>query len=415
MSTNLYSVAGKNARLVLHPGQVRVWDSRARFVLMLAGTQGGKTSFGPWWLWREIERAGPGDYLAVTATYDLFKLKMLPEIRAVFALFGYTYRASDRLLESEDGLTRLILRSAEAEGGLESATARAAWFDEAGQVYDAQPWDAIQRRLSLARGRCLITTTPYSVNTWLKTDFYDRWRMGDPDYDVIQFESRENPAFPAEEFERARATLPDWKFQMFYRGVFQKPEGLVYQQFGAQHIRRRTDDRFVEWLIAVDEGFTNPMAILLCGIDHDGRWHVAREFYRSGVLQAEVVALIAEWCHELPIAAVVVDEAAAGLVAALREARLPAVGHKGRVVDGIVTVAGLLATARDGAPHLTVDPDCQNLIREFESYAWRPGREEPVKENDHALDALRYAVNWRLNSYQTVTTWIGQPRVYAGY
>ncbi len=59
-------------RLNLHPGQARVWNSEARFVFMIAGTQGGKTSFGPWWLDREIRRLGGDDYLVVTSTYKLF-------------------------------------------------------------------------------------------------------------------------------------------------------------------------------------------------------------------------------------------------------------------------------------------------------------------------------------------------------
>ena len=76
----------KSGKLTLyfHPGQTKAWDSDKRFVLMLAGTQGGKTSFGPWWLWREIQKRGRGDYLAITTSYDLFILKMLPELRKVF-------------------------------------------------------------------------------------------------------------------------------------------------------------------------------------------------------------------------------------------------------------------------------------------------------------------------------------------
>jgi len=71
-------------KLRLHEGQTRAWDSERRFVFVIAGTQGGKTSFGPWWLWREIKECGEGDYLVVTATYDLFKLKLLPEMQRVF-------------------------------------------------------------------------------------------------------------------------------------------------------------------------------------------------------------------------------------------------------------------------------------------------------------------------------------------
>jgi hypothetical protein len=50
----------------MHPGQLRAWDSKKRFVAVLAGAQGGKTSFGPPWLLREIMMRGPGDYMIST-------------------------------------------------------------------------------------------------------------------------------------------------------------------------------------------------------------------------------------------------------------------------------------------------------------------------------------------------------------
>jgi len=74
-------------RINYHPGQTRAMESKARFPFIIAGSQSGKTCFGPWWLNREIEACGAGDYLAVAPTYDMFKLKMLPELQSVYG--GY--------------------------------------------------------------------------------------------------------------------------------------------------------------------------------------------------------------------------------------------------------------------------------------------------------------------------------------
>jgi len=217
----------------LHAGQWRAFHSLARFILVLAGTQSGKTCFVPVWLQQEMKVKGKGDYLAATATYDLFKLKLLPEMIGFFcraARWG-TYQATDRVIVSNDGKSRIILRSAESEGGLESATAKAAVLDEFGQTsVDVGAWEAIQRRLSIHQGRALITTTPYTLG-WLKQQVYDRAIGGDPDYAVINFRSCDNPAFPVEEYERAKRTLPAWKFAMFYDGVFTRPAGLIYGDY----------------------------------------------------------------------------------------------------------------------------------------------------------------------------------------
>lgn len=204
-------------------------------MFVIAGTQSGKTSFVPLWLDREVERGGHGDYLAATATYDLFKLKFLPEMRRYFVdLMGWQEDKNDRVFwrKHKPGmLDRIILRSAASEGGLESATVKAAVLDECGQDdFRITAWEAVQRRLSLSQGRVLGTTTPYNLG-WLKTEIYDRWRNGDPDYHVINFRSIDNPSFPRAEYDRAKATLPGWKFSMFYDGIFTRPAGQIYEDF----------------------------------------------------------------------------------------------------------------------------------------------------------------------------------------
>ena len=176
-------------------------------------------------------------------------------------------------------------------------------------------------------------------------------------------------------------------------GEWASAEGAVYDAFSSQtHVRPRDPQEMRTWVLAMDEGYTHPAVILLIGIDGDGRQHVAREFYERGKLQKDVVSVAATWCHEMSVETVAVDAAAAGLIADLVDLGLPAIGSKGRVLDGITLVQALLKVQDDGKPRFTVDPGCINLINEFESYVWKPEKDEPVKEFDHALDALRYEV-----------------------
>ncbi|MEE8472948.1 MAG: terminase [Dehalococcoidia bacterium] len=269
---------GRLSHLNMHDGQIRAFESTARFVFMLAGPQGGKTCFGPHWLHRKILKGGPGDYLAVTSTYDQFKLKMMPELRTVFEdLEGIgRYWAGSRVMElcdpggrflakhQDDRMwARIILRSAEARVGLEAATARAAWLDEVGQPsFTRGAYEAILRRLSLAQGPLLGTTTLYEWG-WLKNEIYDRWVGGDPDIEVVQFDSLMNPAFPRAEYERARRTLPGWKFNLMYRGIFEKPAGLVYDCFdeAACLVPRFPIPDHWHWYVGHDFGSANPAAM----------------------------------------------------------------------------------------------------------------------------------------------------------
>ncbi len=93
-----------------------------------------------------------------------------------------------------------------------------------------QSYEAILRRLSIHQGRVLGGTTIYNLG-WIKSQAYDPWKRGDPEHSVIQFASTQNPMFPAAEMERARRTLPKWKFDMFYRGIITRPGGLIYDDF----------------------------------------------------------------------------------------------------------------------------------------------------------------------------------------
>lgn len=273
VASDLFSVdpeTGK-ARLHLHPGQQKMWSSDRRFVAVLSGTQAGKTSSGPWWLWREIQSKGRGDYLAVTSTFPLLDKKMLPEFLRVFQTtlkLGRWWDAK-KIFELADPKTgklankssdvmwgRVIFGSAKNADSLEAATAKAAWLDEAGQDYfTVSAWEAVLRRLSLARGRVLITTTLYNFG-WLKQLLYDPWKRGERnDVDIIQFESVMNPLFPPEEFERARRELPRWKFNMQYCGQYDRPAGMIYDSFNEEFCVVAPFDIPPEWPIYVGVDF----------------------------------------------------------------------------------------------------------------------------------------------------------------
>jgi phage terminase large subunit len=176
-----------------------------------------------------------------------------------------------------------------------------------------------------------------------------------------------------------------------YEGKWVTAEGTVYEMFDVNiHQLTRNREEMKRWLLAIDEGYTHPAVILMVGEDSDGRWHVFKEFYKRGVMQANVVATAKEWALSLRSPLLAVDASAAGLIADLRAAGMNAVGGKGRVLDGIQAIQNRLKVQGDGKPRLTVDPACENLINEFQSYVWRPEKDVPVKEFDHALDALRY-------------------------
>jgi phage terminase large subunit len=188
-----------------------------------------------------------------------------------------------------------------------------------------------------------------------------------------------------------------------FEGIWATAEGAVYDTFDSSiHVKVRDPKEMKSWYLAIDEGYTNPAVILLVGEDSDGRTHTFNEFYERGKLQSVVVAAAVEFCTwvrnntDKYVNLAAVDESAAGLIADLLNSNVPAVGAKGRVLDGIQLMQDRLKVQPDGLPRETVDPSCVNSINEYESYIWKKAtttgviKDEPNKENDHAMDARRY-------------------------
>lgn len=419
---------GGELQLNFHPGQKQVWDSKARFIFALAGTRGGKTSFAPWWLYREVmrtyTRGGKNDYLTVSPTVELFNNAFLPAMIEVFCEvleIGYYWAAARTLelkcLDPQDerygqfyegpngrssGLmwARIILRSAQSEGALESMTAKAAVLDECGQdAFALEDWEAVQRRVSIGQARILGTTTPYNFG-WLYSTVYQHWLDGDPDFDIINFPSYYNPSFDMAEYERARRSMPEWRFKLFYDGKFQAPSGLIYRDFDESTMVIRDEFEIPkEWehVVGVDFGGANTATVWLAFNPNDGRWYLYRETLMGHMPTVEHAELA--------------KSHAAGID------RLTAIGgaksegqyrddwwYAGFYIDecpvsnvevGIARAITLIKSDR-----LRIFHSCQGILAEMKQYRRKlDSNNEPTeqiidKNKFHRLDALRYAASW---------------------
>lgn len=284
------------------------------------------------------------------------------------------------------------MRSADAEGGLESASAKAALFDECGQdKVSLNSWEAILRRLSLSQGRVLGGTTPFNLG-WLKTQIFDRWRAGDADYQVIQFKSIMNPSFPRAEYERARRTLPRWKFEMFYNGEFSRPAGMIYENFTQAHIMPAfpIPGGWPRYL-GLDFGAVNTAKIWIAEDPATKLFYVYREEHGGKRTTLDHVKSVKQYNeHHLKAYGGAKSEiqqrddyTAAGLTV-----MEPLIAD---VEAGIDRVAALLKARR-----LYVLDTCPGLIDEFGRYArelddsGQPIDKIKNKNDFHHLDALRY-------------------------
>jgi PBSX family phage terminase large subunit len=280
----------------------------------------------------------------------------------------------------------ILFRSADNPDRLRGPNAHWALLDEAA-LCPKDTWDITIGRLRAdgTAGPCRVVTTPKGRN-WL----YER----QSEMTIFRAATKENPYLSREFVSSLEHNYTGNFARQELYGEFVAFEGLVYPMFSRDvHVRVQVESEFTTHWLGNDEGYTNPSVILDVGVDGDGRLHVFREWYRRGQLQDTVVSANKEWYNNVVATGIVVDASAAGLIAAMKALSLPAIAHKGRVQDGISKVQNLLAIAGDGRPRLTIDPSCVQTMAEFESYCWKEGKDEPEKQNDHAMDTIRYIVD----------------------
>jgi PBSX family phage terminase large subunit len=185
--------------------------------------------------------------------------------------------------------------------------------------------------------------------------------------------------------------------ERYLYGKWVGTDGLVYDKWDRNvHVAEREfEPRRI--VVGCDYGHNDPYVLLVIWIDGNNSIHVANEVYESRVSHDEKVGLARDLAGD---SEVIVDNSAPELIDSMVRAGIRAVPCKkgaGSVNHGIDLVANMLKLGDNGKPRLTVDPSCVKTIGEFESYEWKPNidgklSDTPYDRNNHAMDALRYAV-----------------------
>lgn len=369
-----------------------------RFTAFIAGIGAGKTLAGAvkalYWL---AQHKGLG--LIVAPTYPMLRdatLRTFLEVAGSEVVAKF--HKGEMLIRCVNG-SEILFRSADNPDRLRGPNVSWAWIDEAA-LCPTKTWEIVIGRLR-EKGRagpCWITTTPKGRN-WL----YEQ--VGQ--MVVFRASTKDNPYLDPGFVASLEASYTGKFAQQELHGEFVAFEGLVYEEFDRSvHVAERTGP-WAQVVAGVDEGYTNPAVILVVVLDNDGRAHVVEEFYQRRVLQGDVVAEAKRLAQQHNISTFYADPSAAGLIAEMRAEGLSVLAADHAVMPGIQRVKAHLAVAGDGRPRLTVAPSCVNTIAEFESYSWKEGRQgmkdEPEKMNDHAMDALRYALMGAAQGARIVT------------
>ena len=271
-----------------------------------------------------------------------------------------------------------------------------------------------------------MTMTPLIEMSWTYNTLYEPAQKKQlKDVELFEGNLEDNVHIKMEAFERLTQTFSEAEKQTRKSGVYISHTGLIY---GESFSRSRNvipdivrSSRFDilrrEWshFQCMDWGYNNPTAILFCCYDNDGRVIVYDEIYQNKKIVGEQaqdwlkrrIELGIETEYAVGDPAIRAKDAIKGtsIQSEFGEYGINIALGKNDVTSGIIRTQRMFSEQQ-----LLVSERCTNLVNELFKYRWdrhltkardrKNLKEEPVKKDDHACDALRYGIMSRPKQYE---------------
>ncbi|MBP8593762.1 MAG: PBSX family phage terminase large subunit [Ruminococcus sp.] len=249
-------------------------------------------------------------------------------------------------------------------------------------------------RCSVSGSRMWFCCNPENPGHW----FYREWikKAEEKNALYLHFTMDDNPSLSERVKSRYERLYSGAFYDRFVLGKWAASEGVVYPMFSPEKHVFSGEKQCERFVISCDYGTVNPSSFGLWGLS-SGVWYRLREYYysskREGALRTdeEHYAALEELAGGHEIEKVIVDPSAASFIECIRRhGKFRVAKADNDVITGIRRVSAALKEGR-----LMFHESCGDIIREFSLYRWseKSGADVPVKENDHAMDDLRYFVS----------------------
>jgi len=399
-----------------YPWQVAALNDRSPVLLATGSAGGGKSRFAAEKINAFMLHYPGARGLLVRYAREFASKSMVPALRRAVGsaslarylkaelMFEYANGSRAAVAGVKDENQRQALRSIFEDGGVDMV-----WIEEANAI----TFEAYQEIKTRMRGKAahwrqiLLTTNPDAPGHWIHQNLI----LGG-EASVYYSSAVDNPANPPG-YQQTLNSLTGTQYERLVLGKWVQAEGVVYDNFRLEYnVTTDADYRDgdpVYW--GVDDGYAagggvgtpghHPRVVLFAQQRSGGRIDVFDEIYETLELpEATLAAALAR-----PYAAprlVRVDSSATVFRRRLGEAGLRNTGATHAVTEGIKVVRRFIGDGQ-GVRQLRIHPRCANLIRELQSYRYDDrkaavvgGERPPLKQDDHAPDALRYLLwQWR--------------------
>lgn len=382
----------------LTPKQKKFLLYRGKRLNFLSGSvRSGKTyvSVLKWVLW-VAEQPADHEFIMCGKTVSSLRRNCFGYIEQLIGSGNFNYSTTSKLAYIFGRKVYLEGANDErAEQKIRGMTLAGAYCDEI-TLYPQSFVSMLLSRLSVAGAKLWATCNPDNPMHFIKTDYIDR--QDELDCICWNFILTDNTFLPPEYIEAVSKEYSGVFYDRFILGKWVRAEGLVYPFYDNTISAEAAAQYSGEYVVTMDYGTMNPTAMVLWCIDYKRHTAVAvKEYYYDGRKEqaqktdSEYYDALVQLTEGYPVNDVICDPAAASFIAEIRKhGRFNVRKAHNAVIDGIRATGTYLKDKK-----ILISAACVNTIREFGLYSWDEkaslnGIDAVIKENDHAMDAVRY-------------------------
>ncbi|MCI6653272.1 MAG: PBSX family phage terminase large subunit [Ruminococcus sp.] len=324
---------------------------------------------------------------------------IIPLMKSLTELgFSYQLKKSENILEvTYNGvMNRFYLFGGKDEMSaslIQGITLAGVFFDEVALM----PRSFVEQSLA----RCSVEGSTFWFNCnpeypghWFYREWIKKREIKNALY--LHFEMEDNPSLSKKMIARYESLYSGAFYERFVRGRWVAVTGAVYPFMDKDESFPDVPNvEFEEYAVSCDYGTVNPASFGLWG-RYENVWYRIEEYYfnsrKEGYQKTdeEHYLSLKSLVGGRKLRCITVDPSAASFIQVIkRHGEFSVVPAKNNVIDGIRRVSTALKNGE-----IKICSTCRDSIREFSLYRWdeKNGMDNPIKENDHAMDDIRYFV-----------------------
>ncbi len=226
--------------------------------------------------------------------------------------------------------------------------------------------------------------------------FYREWikKLEEKNALYLHFTMKDNPSLSKETLRRYERLYSGAFYERFVLGRWVAVSGAIYPFMKDSSFVKVPEGPFESFAVSADYGTVNPASFGLWALKDDIWYRIAESYFdsrREGYQKTdeEHYSALCELIGSRKVECIVIDPSAASFIETVRRhGEYSVIPANNDVLNGIRRTSSALKEGR-----VKICENCTDSIREFSLYRWdERGTDSPIKENDHAMDDIRYFV-----------------------